>query len=615
MKKATYDVSPASPLISGFFRREGKAVFVFTAPENAAVVLCLFHGEEKDPFQEIDLTDDYRTGSVYAAAVALPEEEEITYLYRVDGVYITDPYSMALRPVKTGKQIITRSAVPKDIGPIAAPPDPAYEDCVFYKLHVRGFSMKKKGIRHPGTFAGVKESIPYFQDLGVNALVLMPVYEFFDLPVRPVYASVRSELQDKNGRKNFWGYAKGWYFTPRKAYSASGDSCREFAEMTDALHRAGILCIPEFYFEADEDPRLVTDVLRCWLLKYRVDGFRLVGEGGWLAAVQRDPLLSSTRLLFSHYSEDTSKPVNGFIRKHIAVYNTDYEYCMRRFLKGDPNTSTEETAWMQRRNASTFSYFSFFADQDGFTLADSVSYEERHNEANGEENQDGCSNNYSWNCGEEGPSGKAAVRRLRSRQLRNAFMLLMTSQGIPLIYAGDELLNTQGGNNNAWCQDNTDGWVTWSRSRAAAELYSFVRKGIAFRRQHPVLHRAEPLRLADYKSCGLPDLSYHSGNAWMQQSTQMKAAFGSLFCGSYAKREDGTEDDTLYILYNMYWQEQAFALPDPPAGTSWFIKADTDREDVFFDDGEEPPVQTEDKCVHVAGRTVQILIALKKTME
>lgn len=610
MKKTTYPVTAASPLICGVFRKEEKTVFAFTAPENAEVELCLFVNEEKEPFQVICMTDDFRTGSVYAAAVAIPQDLQITYLYRVDGVYFTDPYSSALKPVHTGKQVILRSAVPGPVKAETSPLQTAFEECVFYKLHVRGFSMRKRGgMRFPGTFAGIKESIPYFLELGVNALLLMPVYEFFDRPRKPAYVSAREECREKSGRQNYWGYTKGWYFTPKQSYSFSEDAGAEFSGMVDALHCAGILCVPEFYFEENEDPRFVTDVLRYWLLTYHVDGFRLVGEGGWLAAVKRDPLLSGSRLLFSQHEEIMTQGQNGPVRKRIAVYNQDYERCMRRFLKGDPDISVEEVAWMQRRNASNYSWISFFADQDGFTLLDSVSYEERHNEANGEENQDGCAVNYTWNCGEEGPAKKAAVRRLREKQLRNAFMLLMTAQGIPMIYAGDEIMNSQGGNNNAWCQDNADGWVTWSRSKAAAALQSFVKEAVAFRKQHPVLHRPEPLRMMDYRSCGLPDLSYHSGNAWMQQSTQMKAAFGVLYGGEYACKEDGTEDDTLYILYNMYWQEQSFALPDPPAGKGWFVKADTAREPVFYGDGEEPPALVTEKCVPVPGRTVCILIA------
>ena len=610
MKKSFYEVAPASPLIAGVFRREGETVFVFTAPENARVELCLFHENDCEPFQVILMTEEYQTGSVYAAAVSLPEHEKLTYLYRVDGVYVTDPYSTALHPVNTEESRMLCSVIPGPVKAATSPLKIPFEDCIFYKLHVRGFSkQKKRGLKNPGTFAGVAESIPYFQKLGVNALLLMPVYEFFETHQKPEYASVRNVYPENMERRNYWGYAKGWYFTPKQSYSATDDADAEFADMVDALHEAGILCTLEFYFDENEDPRLVTDVLRYWLLKYQVDGFRLVGNGGWLAAVHRDPLLSGTRLLFSGHGESGTESIQEPVRKRIAVYNNEYAVCLRRFLKGDPDISAEEVAWMQRRNGVTFSYLSYLADQDGFTLADAVSYEERHNEANGEENQDGCACNYTWNCGEEGPSRKRTVRKLREKQLRNAFLLLLTGQGTPMIYAGDETGNSQEGNNNAWCQDNEIGWVNWSRSRTALSMQKLVEEAIAFRKAHPILHQAEPFRLVDYKSCGLPDLSYHSGNAWMTQSTQMKAAYGALYCGEYARRSDGSKDDTLYILYNMYWQEQAFALPDAPAGMKWYMKADTEKESVFYAEGEEPPVLIKDKWVTIPARTICILIA------
>ena len=613
MNKTTYDVKPASPLICGVFRSEKETSFVFSAPAYAEAELHLFREEDTEPFQVIPLTEAYKTGSVYAVSVALPAEVKITYLYRVNGVYITDPYSRALQPVRTGEQTMLRSALTAPVAAGTSALATPFEDCVFYKLHVRGFSKQKRGgIKNPGTFAGIAQSIPYFKELGVNALLFMPVYEFFTSAGKPAYASLKKETAENAVRTNYWGYTKGWYFTPKQSYSASENAGAEFAAMVDALHKEDILCIPEFYFDAEEDPRLVTDVLRYWLLVYHVDGFRLVGDGGWLAAVRRDPLLKGTKLLFSYCEEDMSQPVSGPVRKEIAVYNADFEQCMRRFLKGDLDVGAEDAAWMQRRNAATFTYLSYFADQDGFTLADAVSYEEKHNEANGEHNQDGCAVNYTWNCGEEGPARKAAVRKLREKQIRNAMLFLMTAQGVPMIYAGDEMWNSQDGNNNAWCQDNPLGWVTWRRTKAAAELQNFVKEAIRFRKQHPVLHRTEPLRLTDYRSCGLPDLSYHSGSAWMQQSTRMKAAFGALYCGSYAKRDDGSDDDTLYILYNMYWQEQSFALPDPPAKTAWFIKADTSVKEGFYGDGKEPAVEAEEKCVAVPPRTICILIAKAK---
>ena len=462
---------------------------------------------------------------------------------------------------------------------------------ILYKLHVRGFSMKRKGVKAPGTFAGLIEEIPYLKSLGINAVLLMPVYTGF------------------HGDKNYWGYEEGYYFAPRERYAASGDANREFAELVCALHDADIACIPEFYFREDADARFVTDVLRHWMLRFGVDGFRLAGCGSWLPAVEKDALLSETILLLPEAEEEAFR-MGGVFRRRRAVYRTDFRDVMRRFLKGDIDLPVEDVAALQRRNGVSLSYVNFMADQDGFPMADMVMYEERHNEMNGQENRDGTVANFSWNCGVEGPTRKPSVAALRRKQLRNAMLLLLTSQGIPLLYAGDEAGNTQAGNNNAWCQDNPTGWVTWKQTKEVTAWNAFVRQAIAFRKAHPVLHRSEPLRMADYRETGLPDLSYHCSAAWMQENSSSRVALGVLYGGDYADAEQGKKDDTLYILYNMYWQEQSLALPDAPEGKKWVVLADTATDDVFYPDAKCPKATPRGgKEITMAPRSIRILAA------
>ncbi|MCR4751664.1 MAG: Type II secretory pathway, pullulanase PulA and related glycosidase [Eubacterium sp.] len=612
MKQVSFPVKPASPTIPGVSFCGKNTVFVFPVPEGAIEAeLLLYQDEEEDPVCVIPLPESERYGSVSAVAVTLPKDSVFTYLYRIDGCLLTDPSARVLRLCRAGGKEYLRGVVREPVQAETKPLPTPFEDCAFYKLHVRGFSRNKPGAgKKAGTFAALQDALPYLKDLGINALLLMPVYEFNDVPRTPACRADRpspEEMEEK--RTNYWGYTDGFYFSPRLSYSASGEPDREFAALVDSIHRAGMLCIPEFYFAENENPRLAADVLRHWLFTWHVDGFHLVGGGAWVQAVLKDPVLSKTRILVGREPESASKTVSGPVQKRIAVYNKDYEHSLRRFLKGDLDLSMEEIAWMQRRNAPAFSYMSFLADQDGFTLADAVSYEERHNEANGEENRDGTSANFTWNCGEEGASRKSAVSRLRLQQLRNAFLLQMTAQGVPVIYAGDEVMNSQRGNNNAWCQDNETGWVSWNRTKAAASLQQFVKEALAFRKKHPVLHGARPHRLVDYKNCGLPDVSYHSRQAWIQQSTQMKAAFGTLYSGAYAVREDGEADDTLMILYNMYWQEQSFALPDLPAALRWYRKADTSADKAFFEDGMEPVLPETEKTLSVPARSIVILIA------
>ena len=594
MGKNQYKTVPGDPTVMGVTECRKGIQFTVSVPQGKAE-LYLFHEKEAEPFRIIPLEEAERTGTVSSILLDLPENETYTYLYRIDGRFHIDPYARAVCPVSGGKDIQWRGMIRPGSLSETAPANVAFQDMFLYKLHVRGFTMQKKGgIKHPGTFAGTAEMIPYLQKLGVNAVLLMPVYEF--------------SLTDRT-QKNYWGYTGGLYFAPRYAYSASGDPCGEFAGLVDSLHKAGMCCFLEFSFSYDEDPRLVTDVLRYWRLQYHVDGFRLAGNGPWLSSVNQDPLLMDTALFLPEAVEDRITE-NRLLQKRKAVYHPEYRDRIRRFLKGDQDISPEDTAWMLRRNGASFTYVQYLADQDGFTLADMVAYEERHNEQNGEENRDGNPYNYTWNCGEEGPSRRAAVCRLRERQLRNAVLLLMTSQSVPMLYAGDEMLNSQGGNNNAWCQDNSTGWTDWKRTKKADEMMRFVEEAAAFRRAHPVLRQAEPLRQVDFKACGLPDISYHSHAAWMHEETRLKAALGVLYSGAYAKRPDGSPDDTMYILYNMYWKTQTFALPEPPAGKQWVLKADTSAESVFYPDGEEPAaVDNKAKEIPVSPRSIRILLA------
>ncbi len=596
MRKTLDCIVLGNPAVSGVVRQASGTQFTASLPQGDAE-LYIYKGMEDKPFRVIPLPDEERIGSVSSVLINLPENEVYTYLYKTENGYHIDPYAEGICPVKHDGEIQWRGMVSPEKSVHSHSVHLHFEDMILYKLHVRGFTKNRKGMKaQPGTFAGVRDTIPYLKDLGINAVLLMPAYEFDE---------------GKGSRKNYWGYAGGYYFAPKYSYSASGNPALEFAEMTDSLHEAGIACLLEFSFGEREDARLVTDVLRHWVMQYHVDGFRLAGEGPWLSAVSKDPLLTKTKILLS-YVEENAFPVKTQPDRSKAVYNTEYRDTMRRFLKGDPEISSEAVSWMLRRNGVTYSYISYFNDQDGFTLADMVAYEERHNEENGEDNRDGNSYNFTWNCGEEGPSRKASVCRLRDKQIRNALLILMTTQSTPMLYAGDEMLNTQNGNNNAWCQDNMTGWTDWKRSKAAAELHDFVKKLIAFRNQHPILRLSEPLRLVDYKACGFPDISYHSHAAWLLESRQLKAALGVLYCGKYAVKTDGTQDDTLYIIYNMYWQKQYFALPEPPAGTSWVLKADTEYGPVFYPEGEEPAIiEDENKQIPAEPRSIRILLAKK----
>ena len=216
--------------------------------------------------------------------------------------------------------------------------------------------------------------------------------------------------------------------------------------------------------------------------------------------------------------------------------------------------------------------FNAITEQSGFTLQDLVSYDGKHNEANGEDNQDGTDYNYSWNCGAEGPSRKKAVTELRKNQVRNAFFLLLTSQGTPCILAGDEFGNSQQGNNNVYCQDNPVGWVNWAGLKNHPELHAFVKALIALRKKHPVLWPEEEMTGMSYGNRGIPDVSYHGENAWKVPCEVSSRQLGVFYNG---EDPDTGEEEHLFITYNMHWLEHTFALPALPKGKKWYRVAST----------------------------------------
>ena len=206
---------------------------------------------------------------------------------------------------------------------------------------------------------------------------------------------------------------------------------------------------------------------------------------------------------------------------------------------------------------------------------DMVSYNEKHNEANGEENQDGTDENASWNCGAEGPTQSEKINALRKQQLYNAFFMLMLSQGTPMIMAGDEFGNTQGGNNNAYCQDNEIGWIDWNLLDEHADLFQVVRELIRFRKEHPVFHMPEEAKHADYQSLGNPDVSYHGQSAWKPDLEYFRKQLGIMYWGAYAKNQDGNPDATFYVAYNLHWGTHKLGLPRLPKGRIWQAIYDT----------------------------------------
>ena len=617
MKKTTeFTVHPVMPERVGVHGNIHGASFTVAVPDGREAELLLYRKNEESPCQVIALPEKDRIGDVSSVFVAIDQSNEYEYNYRIGGKIVGDPYTHSLRR-HTGADgnVSVRGIIDREKPAQTKPLEIPYSESILYKIHVKGFTMQKPaGVKHPGTFLGVEERIPYLKELGINGLILMPVYEFLEKEEKEQFylldQNIRVRHAADNVRKNYWGYTDGLYFAPKESYASSDNSMKEFSGMVDALHRAGIECILEFYFAPDTPSGFAADVLHYWRCHFAVDGFRLMGWGNWIHGIVTDPMLRKTKLLFTGFDTGSLYRDKAPRIKNLGEMNNGYQQLMRRFLKGDLDVNLSQVCEAERAYSDRAGFVQYLVDHDSFTLADMVSYEEKHNEANGENNRDGNSSNLTWNCGIEGPTKKTAVLKLRRQQARNAMLLILISQGTPMLYGGDEVLNSQEGNNNAWCQDNPTGWITWGKSKGSREMLEFVKDAIAFRKAHPILHLDRPMRMSDFRSFGLPDLSYHSEVAWMSTGTETKNGIGILYCGDYASREDGSADDTIYIACNMYWQPQCFALPKLPGDKKWYIKADTSSKEGFFADGTEQLLPADQlKSFSAEARSIVILVA------
>ena len=592
------------------------------APEEAECGIILYHKKEKKPYRTIPLGEECRVGRVRSLFLEGIDPDKDEYNFEIDGRVIHDPSAFSYdgrenfgEPADEDPHQI-RGLFPKACGfdwEGDASPDIPFEDAVIYKLHVRGFTRQKAGIKAKGTFRGVEESIPYLVSLGINMLELMPVYEFDEiLPEQKHIPAALVTERTETAKVNYWGYTTGNYCAPKRAYCATDDPENEVRSLVKALHKAGIACIAEFFFPAGINPSAALLALKKWKLLYHIDGFHIVGDGLKPEFILHDGLLSDTMLIFQDYALGDRIWELKDRKKNVAVCDLSFQNIMRRLLKSDEGMAGAAVEHI-RRTETSCGVINYITCQDGFTLNDLVSYNYRHNEENGENNRDGSDFNYSWNCGVEGPTRKAAVKAIRAKQIRNAFLLMLLSQGTPMLYAGDEFGNSQNGNNNAWCQDNPVGWLDWKEFKKNQPLLQFVKEAIAFRKAHPILHCGKELRGTDYLGKGFPDFSVHGERAWYVNFDNTCRKFGILYNESYAM---GTErdkvshshkaqaEDYLYIVFNFNWEEQELALPDLPPGMKWTKICDTHAgyEECFAEhDGEYV------KMIEAAPRSIQIL--------
>ncbi|MDE7177136.1 MAG: hypothetical protein K2O59_04915 [Lachnospiraceae bacterium] len=450
------------------------------------------------------------------------------------------------------------------------------QDRIIYALHVRGFTKhNSSGVKHKGTYAGVVEKIPYLKELGINMTLLMPAYEFEEVmpentarTMEQAALDYKKELPAPGGdnkkppRINYWGYQKGLYYVPKGTYAAGKDAAGEFKDMVRAFHAAGIGVSMQFYFPPELGAVDILDILRYWVLEYHIDGFHLLGVSLPVALIADEPLLADTLLLIGEgeYKREINKP------DQLAYLSDSFLYDMRRFLKGDDNLLNRFVYYV-RESVQEKGAVNSIARWDGMRLFDLVSYDRKHNEQNGEDNQDGTNYNCSWNCGVEGKSRKKSIQGLRLRQMKNALTFLFISQGTPLLYSGDEFANTQGGNNNPYCQDNDTTWIKWNRTELGTELFAYTKHLINLRKRYRIQYAASPCETDT--SSGYPGISFHGREAWRPDTDPASRSLGILYCSAPGDEEKEEKARFFYIGINMHWEVNYLGLPSLPKGKRW----------------------------------------------
>ena len=531
----------------------------------------------------VPVPEEFCRGSLRSIALSGVNFQEYNYLYEINGKETVDPYATVIVGREIWNDEKRKDGSKKIMGGFESGtfpwgedknPEISKTDMIMYKLHVRSFTMGLKTAgKVKGTFGAVKNKIPYLKDLGITTVELMPVYEFEEVPVQkefqvPDYVKWQPESQDMiqpvvldktEKQLNMWGYGDGNYFAVKSSYAAEpAKASAEFKKLVKALHENGMECVMEMFFPESTSHVFIMDVLHFWSKEYHVDGFHLIGSNLPIGSIVHDPLLSRTKIFTDTFNGEFDARRKY---KNLFIYKEEYQFPVRMLLN-HYDTDIKEFANQQRKQDVNYGYVNFLASNNGFTLADSFAYSEKHNEANGENNKDGSDYNLSYNFGVEGPSKKRFVNDTRRKRMHLALAMLMYGQGVPMIMAGDEFGNTQLGNNNAYCQDNEIGWVNWSLFNKYKEDREYIKALITFRKDHKIIVKAEPYRFTDYRSVGAPDYSYHGENAWISQIDHGRKSLGVMYCGAYAK--DGEDKTDIYIGYNLCANEVRLALPILP---------------------------------------------------
>jgi glycogen operon protein len=534
-------------------------------------------------------------------------------------------------------------------------------DAVIYELHVGSFTQHKSArVRSPGTFAGIVEKIPYLKSLGITDIELLPVAAF-DTQDVPADTAARG-LENYWGYSPVAFFA----LHPSFAHGDARDEFRDMVKALHRADIGVILDVVfnhtaeggdggvtigfkgignEFYYHLDphdrrryldytgcgntvycNHPFVMSCLLEClehWVVEMHVDGFRFdlasvltrgangepVEHPPLPAAIEAAPALAGIHLIAEPWDAAGHYQVGDFPGSRWAEWNDRYRDSLRRFVRGEPGLIGEVATRIAGssdlyavQEKSPTNSINFVTCHDGFTLYDLVSYESKHNESNGEENRDGTDQNFSANCGVEGPTDDATVLRLREQRTRNFLTLLMLSQGVPMLLAGDEVLRSQRGNNNAYCQNNEISWLDWKATKTHSGMLRFTREIIALRKRHPSLRRPNFIEVHPDQE---PALRWCGADG---RPPDWSDAAAQVLCFTI----DGVASDEapLHVMANMGEEAVEAQLPEPPGGRTWHRIVDTARAspDDILTAPDSVPVDA--PTYPVAGNAVAVLEAL-----
>ncbi len=655
-----FDIRPGMYEMNGATAIPGGVNFTIHSNNATSCELLLFHRTETEPYAIIEFPEKYKIGNVYSMIVFGLDIEEFEYAYRMDGPYnprkglifdktkyLLDPYAKAVTGQSVWGDPVRKNNVYKarvvrndfDWENFHKPVIPM-EDLIIYELHVRGFTKdESSGLCEDerGTFEGLRKKIPYLKELGVNAVELMPIFEFDETRDR----------REVNGNTllDYWGYNPISFFAPNTSYTSKIEYNREGNELKQLikeLNENGIEVILDVVFNHTAEGNelgpyisfkgldnniyymltpdgyyynfsgcgntlncnhpivqsMILECLRYWVINYRVNGFRFdlatilgrnedgspMNKPPLLQSLAFDPILGRVRLIAEAWDAGGLYQVGSFPSwNRWSEWNGRYRDDIRAFLKGTggaylaSNRITGSTDLYDEIYRGSNASVNFITCHDGFTLYDLYSYNYKHNEANGWNNTDGTNDNLSWNCGVEGETDNPEVLDLRRRMVMNACTVLMVSRGIPMFFAGDEFCNTSFGNNNAYCQDNIISWLDWKNLDKHKNVFNFFKRVIKYRKDHSILRRNTKVC-----SLGFPSISTHGKKPFENQYSGDTKFIGVMYAGRHEQNE--TEDDIIYIAINTFWERDTFTMPDISFKYKWKVIIDTMDEEGYIED-------------------------------